>query len=376
MTPETLDRVTSVDPIMRMPRLIVQAHGLMIESHAGTHVLIVDTASGRRTRIGRGAYELLCRFARPAPLEAGVVADAGAGIERSIHALLARGLLVDAEKPRVDVPAPRRPVPLRFCHAPAANAGQDADITVLGIPYDLGGRGNHRDAPALIRMKSQDYAYFVDFDSRLPLGWHDAAAGHRIMAGVSLCDAGDVPVHFGEEQSTSMDRITEALATLPSATSVCVILGGDATSTYAAVRQAAKSGPLNVVRMALSVDETASDGELICVANLDQHLARLSGVLGVSNLCETHAQQTLPTGNVYLAIDLGAMDLTVPQLNKGLSIDEANALVAAVAESGRLVGISMTGLDMDRPEAPLAAIAACHVLLRAMHRAMLSRRRA
>ncbi|UPG89734.1 arginase family protein [Luteibacter aegosomaticola] len=376
MTLDALGAAAPSEPTEPTPRLIVQARGLMIEAQGELHVLIVDTTSGRRARIGRGAYQLLCRFAEPTTLEAGTTGDADGRWARGVRALLERGLLVDAANPPVHAVAPRRAVPLRFCHAPAAAPGDEPDITVLGVPYDLGGTGNHRDAPSLIRTKSQDYVYLVDFDSRLPLGWHDGAAGHRIMAGVSLCDAGDVPVHFGEEQAETMDRIGAALATLPGVASLPVILGGDATSTYAAARHAALSGPLSVVRIAAHPAGVVPDDELVCVENLDRQLARLGGVRRVQTLQGLPARGALPSGNVFLALDLGALDLAVPRQGRGLTIDETDALVAAVAVSGRLVGMNVTGLDMDRPEAPLAAVAACHVILRAMHRAVASRRRA
>jgi agmatinase len=365
-----------------LPHILVQAGGLMLEAQDDAHVVVVDTETGRRAQLSRGAYRLLSFFSSPVAVASVLDGLPHDSVVRGLHQLYARGLLLDANRPAVPSLPLRHAAPFRFCHAPAATAGQPTDIAILGVPYDLGGQGNHRDAPNLLRTKSLDYVYLVGFDSGKPLGWHDVSAGRRILAGVTLSDAGDVGMRFGESQAELFDRIGSALMEPAMAGSLPVLLGGDATITLAAVRQLALVQPLSVVRIAATAADADAAEEAASVEDVGRRLAGLAGVSAVFTVGtpardgrSSQAQRigTQPGGAAYLSIDLAAMDFGTPPTGTGFALEEMLPLISGIGQRHRIVGMDVIGLDMDAHNASLAAIVACHVLLHAMDVAIASR---
>lgn len=381
--------------IQELPARLAQVNGLMLEAKSDNHVVIVDTVTGRRVRASVALYRLLSRFTVPSTIDEACGCVPSAGVLRGVRVLLDRGLLVEADKAHTSEAARRRASPFRFCHAPAAIDNQTCDIMVMGVPYDLGGDGNHRDAPTLVRMKSLDYVYLVDFDTCKPLGWHDASADRRILAGVSLCDAGDVCVHYGEGQAALMDRIEMVLSERLHPQTLPVLLGGDATITFAAVRMLARKRPIGVVRISSTAADTMPTSEAMSVADVAYRTARMEGVTGVLTIgaheCSrpgvinreslrdgecTELVAQLPHGDLYLAIDLAVMDWDMPPSGRGFSLEDLSTLIERIADSRSIAGMDVTGLDMDAAAAPLAAVAVCHILLRAMDAATRARRQA
>ena len=112
-------------------------------------------------------------------------------------------------------PCPRIPARLRtavaykFCGAPAYAKSTKPDFLILGIPHDLAGDGDSRLVPALIRHKSLDYSYQLEFGNGRPRGWFDVNRGAWMLRGATLADAGDVPVDYGESRARFLERVGE-----------------------------------------------------------------------------------------------------------------------------------------------------------------------
>jgi agmatinase len=119
------------------------------------------------------------------------------------------------------------------CDLDEPSTFEDADVVILGAPYDAGAsyRGGARYGPQAIR--TTDY---------LP---HDASRPHlalRVDPLRELCvrDAGDVDMP-GVEARTPLDRLEQAVQAVAEAGAIPVILGGDHTITWPDVTGVARA---------------------------------------------------------------------------------------------------------------------------------------
>ncbi len=108
----------------------------------------------------------------------------------------------------------------------------------LGVPFDrhVTGLAGARFGPAAVRSASEGTRYQLHPHTLRPRGFHDYASGRSLLRGVTLADAGDVLVLPGEPPSDSLDRVTRAVAELVEAGSIPLIIGGDHSISYAALR--------------------------------------------------------------------------------------------------------------------------------------------
>lgn len=381
-----------------------------LESQDDTHVTLVNRASSARSRLSRAAYRFLRGFDAPQTLQQAAGGGDGAALLPQVQQLIARGLLVDADAPdAVVAPRLRTAVAYRFCNAPSLSAAA-ADFVVLGVPYDLGGDGDCRDAPAAIRRKSFDYAYQLRVDDGRPRGWFDANLGKRILEGATIADAGDVLVEYGEDQRSLFARIGAALASIGvasrdgTAQHVPVVLGGDRSITAAVAAHLSAARPLTVVQFAATaaLGEAQAPGSVAADA-VGTHVSNLQGIQAFHAFCcafdgaagdaDTAAKartngvvhpaarlrrdppdaiaRALGTAlDLHLSIDIGLARIAPPATDgvsvRDLALHEIDALIRALGAAHRIVGIDLVGLDL-RADAPTVSTAiAGHLAMTAM----------
>lgn len=349
------------DPLLAA-RLVV-SEDLVLESRDERHVVVVDTETAERTRLSLAAYAFLKTFAKPTSLGQIVQRQALPDLLPRMRMLVERRMLIDADAPKAAAPVRQRSaVAYKFCGAPAYAASGKPDFVILGLPYDLAGDTDSRDAPALIRRKSLDYAYQLDLGDGRPRGWFDVNRSVWMLHGARLADAGDIPVDYGESQARYFERAGDVIGECCGGVSIPVILGGDPSVTRAALRGLG-GGALTVVRLAANLDSAAVE-----------QCPRLENVTGVAHLGgdvlslgERRVDEIVRAWGDALAIYL-SIDLTAAAEGNATTLP-LHALKAGIAAIGRMhhiVGIDLVGLDLRSSSLELAAITGCHLALAAM----------
>lgn len=378
---------------------LVLSDDLILESQDETHVTVANTATAARMKLSIAAYRFLQAFVKPRRLDEVVPPGSAAGVRAQIGKLLEKRILLDADAPLAGRAIRlRTTVPYRFCNAPAYNAaGAADDFVLLGVPYDLAGTVDCRGAPTAIRQKSLDYLYRIDIADGRPKGWFDANRETWILRGVTLADAGDVYIEYGEDQADLFGRIASALEEFGEGR-VPVVLGGDGAVTYAVAAALRRRRPLTVVQISANpATGPSSASEVIGTDEIAARLLQLDGIerfvsLGglepppaspgdrvrlydaptLRRAClETLACDWGGTSAIHLSIDLG---VTKPEYMRtdehgssaGLSQSELRNVISALGRMHPIVGIDLVGLDMRSRYAHLSAAAACDLALTAM----------
>lgn len=365
---------------------------LALESRDETHVVVVNTATAARIKLSHSAYRFLKAFESPRRLGQVVPDQAATRLLPQVRMLIDKQMLVDADSPASADPARlRTAVAYKFCGAPAYAQSTKPDFLIFGIPYDLAGDTDSRLAPALIRRKSLDYSYQLDFGDGRPRGWFDVNRGAWMLRGATLADAGDIPVEYGEDQACYFERVGRALAECRAEQSVPVILGGDRSVTCAAVGGLRHDRKLTVVQITAKPERAAAEGA-------GQHLLRMDKVERVVSLGGCHddpggspceglllcsADRLRQCGPeeivrawgdklpIYLSIDLSIateayMKAATAGLPPGLTLHKLRMLIAAIGNFHSIVGIDLVGLDLRSRSPELTAIIGCHLALAAM----------
>jgi agmatinase len=353
-------------------RLVV-SDDLALESQDETHVIVVNTASAARIKLSVSAYRFLKAFSSPRRIDQ-VVPDQALVLPQ-VRMLIDKQMLVDADAPiAADTARVRTAVAYKFCGAPAHAKSTKPDFLILGVPYDLAGDIDSRLAPALIRQKSLDYSYQLEFGDGRPRGWFDVNRGVWMLRGAKLADAGDVPVEYGEDQARFFERVAGALSECRTDQSVPVILGGDRSVTRAALVGLRHDRKLTVVQITGNPECATSEGA-------GQRLLQLDEVERVVSLgpCRDDPRGgpeeiVRAWGNelsVYLSIDLSIvaeayMKAATAGPSAGPTLSETKQLIAAIGKFHHIVGIDLVGLDLRSPSPELTAIIGCHLALAAM----------
>ncbi len=252
-------------------------------------------------------------------------------------------------------------------------------IAFLGVPFDgaTNDRPGSRFGPAAIRDASMRVR---------PLkGWYDLDRDREILSGVRLADCGDVDIRT-VGLAENFDTIAAAVSLILKAGGFPVLVGGDHSITYPAIRayqelrpDAASGRPLSIVHLDAHLDFTdewrgvrfSHDNQLRRVSELpgvkrvvilgargiiDRPFivreAREQGVTIVTALDIVakgvkRALSGLPElGDYYLTLDIDVMD---PSEAPGTGFPEAGGLfyyqlrqvLNAVAKRGRAVGFEL-----------------------------------
>jgi agmatinase len=354
-------------------RLVVYS-GLALESRDDTHVIVFDMVSGGRTKLSLSAYRFLKGFESPHRVDQVVAEQSLPRILPQVRMLIEKRMLVDADAPPSYERVRLRTAPAyKFCNAPAYARATEPDFVILGAPYDLAGDIDSRLAPALIRRKSLDYSYQLEFGEGRPRGWFDVNRGVRMLSGATLADAGDVPVEYGESRARYFERVGEALAQCCTGQSVPVILGGDRSVSCAGLGALRGEGKLTVLQISAEPDRSAAEGAGRGLLQMDR-VERVVN-LGADMLRESDPEEIVRAWgdelSIYLSIDLSIVPETyvkaaVAALPPGSTLHELKTSIAAIGRVHHIVGIDLVGLDLGSRSPELTAIVGCHLALAAM----------
>ncbi|MBI4297949.1 MAG: agmatinase [Chloroflexi bacterium] len=247
----------------------------------------------------------------------------------------------------------------------------EGSIAFLGVPFDAAtnDRPGSRFGPAAVRDASMRFR---------PLkGWYDLDRERDILPGVRLADCGDVDIRT-VDLAQNFDTIAAAVRLILNARAFPVLVGGDHSITYPAVR-AYGGRPLSIVHLDAHLDYTdewrgvrfSHDNQLRRTSELPgiQHVAVLGargiidrpfvlkearerGVAIVTALeiiekGARHALSSLPDlGDYYLTLDIDVLD---PSQAPGTGFPEPGGLfyyqlkevLETVTSKGQAVGFEI-----------------------------------
>ena len=166
----------------------------------------------------------------------------------------------DQKQPNAKQPGPRqsdpkRPVILGFLECPTVDdpASSEADVVVIGVPYDLAttGRAGARGGPDAIRLASAHISW-----ERRRWPWRFA-----LQDRIQVVDAGNIAFQVGETRS--MMSVLQARArSVISSGKTLLTLGGDHFISLPILREyAAKFGPLSLIHFDAHTDTEEVEDE-------------------------------------------------------------------------------------------------------------------
>ena len=131
----------------------------------------------------------------------------------------------------------------------------DADIGFLGVPYDQGtfGRPGARFGPNGIRYVDRIYDYIDSFEDKEAHGYFDIDRKEMMLLNVTMVDCGDVTI-IPSDVENNFAKITHAVRKMVASGSFPVIVGGDHSITFPAVRGVNSYSDLDVVHFDAHMD--------------------------------------------------------------------------------------------------------------------------
>ncbi|MEQ9504020.1 MAG: arginase family protein [Deltaproteobacteria bacterium] len=345
---------------------------------------------------------VLATFERGATIA--TTADAAPGpraaAERALQALEAANILVPFESEDALVWPDRAPVADTLFGAPRFAPDTPVAFGFLGVPYD--GGTTHapgaRYGPESIRAGSHGMVYSLHPHSGQPLGFFDTSSGRTVLEGVWMSDAGDVVVPPGSSSHELFDRVEGAVSELLASGAIPVLLGGDHSITYPALRAFPRE-PVGIIHIdahtdlgSVEIDRVHHGNVFRAVLDRLPHVDRvvqvglrgfLSGAedqthprafpVGMATLEEAGVSAVLDAApddlSYYLSIDIDAVDpayapSTGTPVPGGLTSSQLLSLVDRIAWSRRIVGIDLTEVaQRSGPQDPTGQLAATTLLV-------------
>ncbi len=295
--------------------------------------------------------------------------------------------------------------PVAFGFLGAGSHPEDADLVVVGAPWDLTGvRTGARAAPSAIRDLTSLYPGGADPLTGRHLGFHDLADGARRFVGARIADLGDIRFGRGEAAVDAYDRIARVADSVPDGP-LQLWLGGDHAITEPILR--GRRGPLAVLQIDahtdcsdLGPDDIHDHGSVMTRVAALPHVVAIVPV-GVREVrppwweppakvspvgMRTFAREgaagvlaRLPKGvPVHLSIDVDGLDPSVLRgtatpVAGGLSVDAVAALLAEVAAARHIVSVDLVELVPELDPVNLSVHIALDLVL-AVCDAVISRR--
>ncbi len=283
-----------------------------------------------------------------------------------------------------------------FVRAPlvALDAEWKSDVAVLGIPFDiaLGYRPGARFAPRAIREASLRF-------SLTPEGFYDFREDRTRLAGLRICDAGDVDLPSLEPE-IARERIESGARKLRARVRLPIFLGGDHSVSYPVLRAFDDIEDLHVVQIDAHLDFTGErDGtrysnssafrravedlpNLKQITTLGLRGLRFDEEAVIAARRRGHTLvpmwemndldlvvEKLPRDkSVYLSFDVDAFDPSVfpatssPEVD-GLSYASAVRLVQAVAKHNTIVGFDLVEMTPHLDSSGNSALLASRLIL-------------
>lgn len=287
-------------------------------------------------------------------------------------------------------PRPELPFvgPATFAKAPLLTdqGGPDADIAVLGAPFELGTRyrAGARLAPRGIRAASTLFAPG-------PAGFYDHEDDVTYLAPerVRLVDAGDVDIH-PTDPGVSLTAVEAGVRALLERGALPVLVGGDHTVTVPAIAAFAAHGPVHVVEFDAHLDvdamrRAAAMGHVCGLTQLGSRGASRTGrddyaagrALGSTILSVRHVRDLgieavlarLPEdARYYVTIDVAAFDPSIaPGAGRpshgGFGYYEALELLQGLAARGDIVGLDLVEVAPSYDPAEVTQLLAAQLLV-------------
>ncbi len=252
-----------------------------------------------------------------------------------------------------------------------------ADIAILGVPFDEGTWGwpGERYGPRDIREGSQDYKQFDLKD-----GFYYLDRDQHVLKGRRWADCGDVEVSPTVPAATN-DRVTEAVTRILAQKAFPVVIGGDHSITFPAVR-AFSTPSLMLVHLDAHLDTwTSAPGNVDHSSPIRRAAALPSvkkivqiGMRGLANDTEASdnarklGTQIITTeairrkglewaiaqipraDNIYLTLDVDVMDPSVtPGTGTlepgGLRFEEVDEILTTLPSKGKIVGFDVVEVN-------------------------------
>jgi agmatinase len=254
----------------------------------------------------------------------------------------------------------------------------DADVAVLGIPYDAGTgfRPGSRFGPREIRSNSTRYSAWGAWKGGG--GYWDINGKKRMLENTRIVDCGDVDIAY-YDIDRNMGLITDAVKAILDRKALPVLLGGDHSVSFPIVRAFERFAPLDIVHVDAHLDfiddvdgiKFASGSPLRRMRELSfvRHMTHY-GIRDIRSREGDYAEATrrgsriftreeirddgtkailekLPElGNVYVTVDVDGFDPSIapgtgsPTVD-GLLYHEVRSLLQGVARKGKVVGFDV-----------------------------------
>lgn len=290
-----------------------------------------------------------------------------------------------------------------FCKAPyTPNLDEfDADVAVLGIPYDgaTAMRPGSRQAPRAIRDASTRFGFLGR--GRESKGFFDINRDRNLMAGVRIADCGDADVIYYDRER-NFRLIHESVRQILDRGALPLVLGGDHSISYPVIRAFEKHGPLRIILIDAHLDykdelmglkytnnspfrrayelpfvEQILSFGIRGIKSTDQELreSREHGNLVFSNydvfdkgIARLFEEIPEDLGNYYVSIDIDGLDPSIcpgtesPEA-EGLTVTHVKQIVGALAERGTLVGLDVVEVNPYLDPAELTPHMAVQLLI-------------
>ena len=258
----------------------------------------------------------------------------------------------------------------------------DADVAILGIPYDggTGFRPGARFGPREIRSHSTRYSAWGSWKGAS--GYWDINRKKRMLENTRIVDCGDVDIaYYGIERN--MRLITEAVTGILARKALPVLLGGDHSVSFPIVQAFEDFAPLDIIHVDAHLDfiddveglKFASGSPLRRMRELSfvRHMTHF-GIRDIRSREADYQEATrqgsriftreeirqigtraviekLPEmGNIYVTIDVDGLDPSIapgtgsPTVD-GLLYHEVRSLLQGVARKGRVVGFDLVEVN-------------------------------
>ncbi len=291
-----------------------------------------------------------------------------------------------------------------FCKAPYVfePAEIDADVAVLGIPFDnmASMRPGCRQAPRALRDASARFGWLGNPSGAS--GYFDIGQNAMLLSGVRLVDAGDVDV--GLDAAVMRESTTSHARSLLDRGLLLASIGGDHSVSFPLLAAFEKFAPLTVVLLDAHLDYRDNSMGLKFTHNSPfRRIHELPFVkrivtVGVRGIKSTdreyretleHGNLVFPMerihdegiaaviseigelGNYYVSLDIDGLDPSIapgtesPEAD-GLSFRQAKQLLRGIAGRGKLVGVDIVEVNPYLDHAELTQHISVQLLLEAI----------
>jgi agmatinase len=290
-----------------------------------------------------------------------------------------------------------------FCKSPyVPDVSQlDADIAVMGIPYDeaTAMRPGSRQAPRAIRDASTRFGFLGQ-----GRGFYDINRDRTLMKDARIVDCGDADVIYFD-QDRNFRLIQNLVGAILKRDALPVVLGGDHSISYPVLRAYEAFRPLRVILIDAHLDykdellglrftnnspfrrafELPFIEQIISfgirgIKSTDQELreSRDHGNLVFSNydvmeqgINTLFEQIPDDLGNYYVSIDIDGLDPSIcpgtesPEA-EGLTFTQVKQIVQQAAPRGKLVGVDLVEVNPYLDHSELTAHMAVQLLIETM----------